>query len=197
MSRGSAKDTVDGTRNLDVHYFQRHGLFSYATGFQYVMYWIRDEERVASISWLLEGCPGSPRSIRLKYTATHFSEKTDYDYSVQLDTTPCNYGGLRWWFICPLMKDGRPCRRRCRFLYLPLGGGYFGCRECYDLAYESSQKSGSFFYETMSRPFTVLERCEEKLQRVRSPEKRARLLTRMHWAQRRLSVLSAFTSPPE
>ncbi len=183
-----ARDTVDGTRNLDVHYFQRHRLFSYPPGIRYPLHWKQEEEVVASIGWTLEGCCGSPRSLRLTYTATHFSEKTNCEYSVALDTTPCNYGGLRWWFLCPLLRNGRPCQRRCRFLYLPFGADYFGCRECYDLAYESQQKSGSFYYECMSRPFTILDRCEEKLKRVRSPRKRSRLLARMDWAQRRLFV---------
>lgn len=187
MRRGSGKDTVDGTRNLDVHYFQRHKLFSYTPGWKHALYWTQGEERVASIGWTLEGDLGSPRSIRLDYTATHYEEKCHCNYSVQLATTRCNYGGFRWWFICPLIRNGVPCHRRCRFLYLPFGADYFGCRHCYDLAYDSQQKSGSFFYECMSRPLTVLERCEQKLKRVRSPEKLNRLIAKADWAQRRLS----------
>lgn len=66
------------------------------------------------------------------------------DYRIRLDTTKPNYGGLRWWFICPLVRqDGGPPRRVAK-LYLPPGGRYFGSREGYGLTYTSCQESGKF-----------------------------------------------------
>ena len=66
------------------------------------------------------------------------------DYWVDLETTPCNFGGQRWWFLCPLTRNGRPCRRRCGKLYSPPGNLYFGCRRCNDLTYRSCQESHKF-----------------------------------------------------
>ena len=64
------------------------------------------------------------------------------DYRVRLVTSTPHYGGLRWWFICPLVRnDGRPPRRVAK-LYLPSGGKYFGSREGYGLTYTSCQESG-------------------------------------------------------
>jgi hypothetical protein len=64
------------------------------------------------------------------------------DYKVRLVTTKPNYGGRRWWFICPLARrDGGPPRRVAK-LYLPSGGKYFGSREAYGLTYTSCQESG-------------------------------------------------------
>lgn len=60
-------------------------------------------------------------------------------YRVELTATPCNYGGVRLWFVCPLYIAGRACRRRVGRLYLPPGGRYFGCRHCYNLTYVSTQ----------------------------------------------------------
>jgi hypothetical protein len=49
------------------------------------------------------------------------------------------------WFICPLLKpNGTPCNRRCRILYLPPGAKYFGCRECYNLTYDSCNESHKY-----------------------------------------------------
>ena len=64
------------------------------------------------------------------------------DYRVRLVTSTPHYGGLRWWFICPLVRNdgGRP--RRVAKLYLPSGGKYFGSREGYGLTYTSCQESG-------------------------------------------------------
>lgn len=80
--------------------------------------------------------------IQLNYTYTENSsgEKIDMDYRINLATTSCNYGGKRYWFICPLTKNGQYCGRRVGVLY---GGKWFGCRHCYNLTYESRNESKS------------------------------------------------------
>ena len=63
-----------------------------------------------------------------------------YTYQIFLtDTTP-NYGGRRWWFICPLSRNEKPCGRRVGKLYLPNGSVYFGCRHCHNLTYQSTRE---------------------------------------------------------
>ena len=54
-------------------------------------------------------------------------------YPVALEPVSCFYGGMRWYFRCPLFVNGVPCRRRVSFLYKH--GPYFGCRTCHNLAY--------------------------------------------------------------
>lgn len=72
--------------------------------------------------------------ISLQYTHTnHNGESERYFYNVIMATTVCNFGGVRYWFICPLNN----CGRKVAKLYKPLGEKYFGCRHCYDLSYES------------------------------------------------------------
>jgi hypothetical protein len=76
--------------------------------------------------------------LRLRYRA----DGEAVDYKVQLVTTKPNYGGRRWWFICPIVRrDGGPPRRVAK-LYLPSGSKYFGSREAYGLTYTSCQESG-------------------------------------------------------
>jgi hypothetical protein len=62
-------------------------------------------------------------------------------YRVRLTVTYPHFGGLRWWFVCPLTVGGRPCGRRVARLHLPPGGGCFGCRRCHGLTYLSCQES--------------------------------------------------------
>lgn len=52
---------------------------------------------------------------------------------VDLEWTPCNFGGMRPWFRCP------GCGRRCAVLYWT--GGRFLCRCCLGLAYPSQRES--------------------------------------------------------
>ena len=49
--------------------------------------------------------------FRLIYTQTNneTGEKKDFDYKIPLTSTPCNYGGKRYWFICPWYKNGNYC----------------------------------------------------------------------------------------
>lgn len=48
---------------------------------------------------------------------------------VKIVTTSPNYGGVRYWFVCP------SCKRRCGRLYVPQSGP-LGCRKCLALDYE-------------------------------------------------------------
>jgi hypothetical protein len=71
----------------------------------------------------------------------HRSLRGPLDYTVRLTTTSPRFGGLRFWFTCPLTVNGRRCGRRVGKLYLPLGAPYFGCRACHQLTYRSCQES--------------------------------------------------------
>jgi hypothetical protein len=95
--------------------------------------WSNNFGRKASISWEVR----PPYRLRLFYTTTkHDGQKIDHDYWVDLDSTPCYYGGRRWWFRCPNPK----CLRRCRILYLASESDYFLCRTCQKLTYRSQQE---------------------------------------------------------
>src|ERR1700760_2646340 len=74
----------------------------------------------------------------LRYDVDHFSRPTGpQEYPVSLETTPCRFGGLRWWWICPATG------RRAAKLYLPNGGIRFLSRGpgAYRLPY-ASQRQG-------------------------------------------------------
>ena len=60
--------------------------------------------------------------------------KTQVDTQVMLLSTKCNYGGTRYWFECP------SCYKRVGILYHR--SGYFACRHCQHLTYESKKVNG-------------------------------------------------------
>ena len=55
--------------------------------------------------------------IRLQYNIVKIEK--EMDYPIKLESTKLHWGSDRWWFICPLMKNGRPCYPRVGKLYLP------------------------------------------------------------------------------
>lgn len=65
--------------------------------------------------------------------------------TVKLTSTPGNYGGLRYWFVCPCYRgpgyEGKYCNRKVSKLYLPPTGYEFGCRHCQRLSYASRNVS--------------------------------------------------------
>ena len=107
--------------------------------------WSRGSKRGASIGIDFQPEKGGAGRLRAYYTTTRSGgDKSDSDYWIDLEMTPCNFGGQRWWFLCPLTRNGRPCRRRCGKLYSLPGHLYFGCRRCNDLTYRSCQESHKF-----------------------------------------------------
>jgi hypothetical protein len=55
--------------------------------------------------------------VRLHYT---FRSEVR-SHRIELVSTVPNYGGLRWWFLCPGWVQGRVCLRRVRKLYCKPG----------------------------------------------------------------------------
>jgi hypothetical protein len=74
--------------------------------------------------------------VRLSYSYRVRGDDWQFiDHSIALQTTACHYGGKRYWFTCPAVG----CGKRVAVLYL--GGKYFACRKCYQLAYKSQRET--------------------------------------------------------
>jgi len=132
---------------------------------------------------------------KVNYTSTdrNTDEKTNYDYKISLTTTPCNFGGVRYWFICPLSVNGAYCGRRVGTLYLASGGNYFGCRHCYDLSYESRNESRLGRWGQMGHFLVVERRMEElysKIKRWTWRGKPTRKVKRLQALTQKIKVLS-------
>jgi len=76
------------------------------------------------------GVRASNDHLRLIYTWTpHGAPARSMDCRVSIETTRCNFGGVRPWFRCPRCN----CRRAV--LYGTASDGRFGCRGCMRLAF--------------------------------------------------------------
>lgn len=85
---------------------------------------------------VIPGYPSGP-ALELRYLLG--SSRNPVEYTVQITTTPTNFGQSRYWLVCPLVRNGVQCLKRAGKLYLPPGGRYFGCRGCYNLTYDSTK----------------------------------------------------------
>jgi len=131
-----SKSTVDELRCIDVRRWAREGFLE--IGRRFTWQWSVEGERVASIN-----VQAKRGQIRLSYRSRgYFSDDWEsHDYSVQLVSQPCHFGGQRKWFACPALG----CGRRVAKLY---GGRIFACRHCHQLAYPSTREES---YQRMHR----------------------------------------------
>ncbi len=136
------QDTA-GLLTLDVRHMQRTGVLQ--PGTRATWQWTRaDGEPAGTIETIMSR--ERPR-LTLEYPTRRDGETdwTRHSIPVWLDTTPCNYGGERTWFLCP------HCQQRRAVLFSV--GGHFACRACHDLAYASTREG-----ET--------DRCDRRIRRV-------------------------------
>lgn len=141
----STRFTVEECFGLGMNDLKKLGLLKAPPDSVQIVRWADStgEERGKAFCWL-KVLGSEYMSLSLSYTVTNsVGEKKDLAYAISLSTTPCNFGGFRYWFICPLEKHGIPCNRRVGKLYLPPNGIYFGCRHCYNLTYRSCQQHDS------------------------------------------------------
>jgi len=145
--RWSKKRVVEGCLSIDTADLKRMSLLVPGiTNRSGSLNWKREGEKEpsSSVSYLITVGDGTG-TLRLLYKTEQPHESIDY--SVWMVSTECHLGGVRWWFLCPLLKNGVRCNRRVRKLYVR--GKYFGCRHCHQLTYSSSQQSDSRVYAAM------------------------------------------------
>jgi hypothetical protein len=111
---------------------------------------------------------GKEKYAQFTYTQTDNATggKKDFDYKVQIVETPCHLGGVRHWFLCPLLKNGKYCGQRVGVLYKE--GDWFGCRHCYELTYMSRKVNKGYKHYSLFRALELdneIEKLEKKTKR--------------------------------
>lgn len=120
---------TDDQLAIDVRQWQREGRL--VAGASFNASWSRAGKEVGRMGVTTEN-----GRVRLSYSwQKHGRESGRLDYSVMLQTTSCHYGGVRYWFTCPVVG----CGKRVAKLYL--GDKYFACRHCYRLAYHCQRET--------------------------------------------------------
>lgn len=146
----------------------------------------RTGQRLADIWCLLLH---DPTRLELQYTHTTVGGvRRSHAYAIRITTTPCNYGGVRYWFECP------DCGRRAGKLYLPGSPGRFACRKCHNLTYASSQDERKYsgYVGALVGVLDAYDRLDKLMKRrMRARGKRTVALERqLEKLERRVLMLS-------
>jgi hypothetical protein len=136
---------VEESSQLDVNTLVRDGIIGQGCHASGIISWTRFSG-TSSIGFETD-CYMLNGHITLNYRVSQLGKSDQIiNYPIELCTTKPNYGGIRWWFICP----NTDCNAMVGKLYQPLGGQYFLCRTCNNLTYAScrdSHKSDPFMEE--------------------------------------------------
>lgn len=112
------------TLALDIRVLKREGYLT--RRYPFVWTWITNHgEKVASATILIQD-----KSVSVGYIWYGH----DTVSALQLESTPCNFGGSRLWFKCP------HCEGRCARVFFNRRDGYYACRMCVGVAYYSQSE---------------------------------------------------------
>ncbi|OJY67139.1 MAG: hypothetical protein BGP16_18280 [Sphingobium sp. 66-54] len=116
-----------------------------------ILSWNRGGEEAGSIGYqAIMHVPGEER-LELSYMRGSGDDREQVLQTVRLCHTVPNYGGRRWWMICPYggIRVGK--------LYLPPGGDRFASRQAWRLGYQCQRDAAR------DRAFERLFRLQKKL----------------------------------
>jgi len=162
-----SKNEADDTKKINISFLKKH---KYFTGWKSgMMTWTNGYSGHKSSVSVEVSTMNGDSYLRIHYTQTDrdTNEKKDFDYKIPLATTPCRYGGKRYWFICPWYKSGVYCGKRVGTLYKD--GDYFACRHCYELTYNSRKVNRRYKMFSLFNAFTLEHKIEELHKQIKRP----------------------------
>jgi len=131
--RTGGRPTADMSKRIDIAWMVRTkraipGNLIYSS-----LYWNIGGEPAGSISYEADMVDPHLSELRLSYWRGSGEDREQVKQTVSLVFTEPNYGGRRWWLICPysLHRVGK--------LYLPNGGDRFAGRKAWRLGYNSQR----------------------------------------------------------
>jgi len=150
--RQGGNPTVEDGLTVDLGLMLRRGWIRDGASGAGTLSWSSNGEQRASIGHRYDLTAADTAHLTLIYTRTkRDGSKENVEQRIRLTFTSPNYGGRRWWMICPYSH------RRVAKLHLPPGGDRFASRRAWRLPYQSQRSAHR------DRPFDKLFRLQRKL----------------------------------
>ncbi len=150
--RHGGRPTVEDGLTVDIGLMLRRGWIRDGASGAGTLSWSRNGAMTASIKHRFDLTQPDVAHLTLTYTRRRRDgSKENVEQRIALTHTAPNYGGRRWWMICPYSG------RRVAKLHLPPGGDRFASRLAWRLPYHSQRSAHR------DRPFDKLFRLQRKL----------------------------------
>jgi len=131
--RHYGRPTVDASKRIDLARMFREGMVREGSNLQGTLRWSSGGSPRGSIGYVAMMREAGSEWLELSYTRDSDGQPEDVSQTIQLCSTVPNYGGKRWWMICPFKHV------RVGKLYLPNGGDRFATRQAWRLGYHSQR----------------------------------------------------------
>lgn len=154
----SSKTEADSLNSLSVYWLKKHDYLEEGCSGSGGITWTWSSGRKSSIGFYIS-VPNLYAQLNYTQTNKETGKKKDFEYKIPLVTTPCNLGGVRYWFKCSMSKGGVFCGRRVATLYID--GEYFACRHCYNLTYSSKKENYRGYYGNLFKLLNREKKAEE------------------------------------
>ena len=149
--RYGGRPTADMSKKVDLAWMMRTGRAKPGQWISGSLSWNCGGQPAGSISYSANMECEYNSELKLTYYRGSAEEREDVEQRIRLVYTEPNYGGRRWWMICPYRHI------RVAKLYMPNGGDRFASRKAWRLAYNSQRVAHR------DRPFEKLFRLQRKL----------------------------------
>lgn len=149
--RSGGRPTANMSKRIDIAWMIRQRLAVPGQMIANTLSWNIGGRPAGSISYTADMRDLDLAELRLSYTRGPEGSQEHVKQTVRLTYTEPNFGGRRWWMICPYRGD------RVGKLYLPNGGDRFAGRKAWRLGYRSQRVAHR------DRPFERLFQLQRKL----------------------------------
>lgn len=149
--RSSGTHTADSCYRLDVAWMVRHSYLVAGARTSGSLSWTRGGHPSGSICYSADLVDRDKATLELSYMQGPSESREHVSQTIRLVSTCPNFGGRRWWAICPITGD------QTLKLYLPPNGDRFAGRRAWRLHYNCQRES------RRDRPFGKLTRLQHKL----------------------------------
>lgn len=149
--RGGGRPTAEQSLRIDLAWMLREGLAREGCSVPGTLRWNCGGEPAGSISYVANMSEPGDEGLLLKFSRGEGGGSESVEQRVRLTYTEPNFGGKRWWMICPYrgLRVGK--------LYLPPGGDRFASRKAWQIGYQSQRIA------ERDRPFEALFRLQKRL----------------------------------
>jgi hypothetical protein len=131
-----SKRVAERSDSLNIFWLKQHGLFNFGFHEGTISWTYSSNENKIGFSIFLHNEPSDCMRLHYRHIDRQTEESSNVFLSIPITTTPCRYGGKRYWFTCPL------CGRRVGTLFS--FGKNYGCRHCGKVAYMSQNYGGRY-----------------------------------------------------
>lgn len=151
--RTGGRPTIEDGRTLDLPLlFRKRCLQDGGSLTGGVLTWSSNGNPIAKIGFSYDLTDAEYAWLKLSFTLTPYGgQPQQIEQRITLSSTNPNYGGRRWWMLCPVTGE------RVAKMHMPPGGGKFASRNAWRLGYHSQRMGQS------DQVFEELFRLQRKL----------------------------------